>query len=105
MASESLAEFARGYASLVHQGARDAFLDTMRSVIGPDGQKVSALDRLYLADQIPFLLIWGNEDPVIPVGVAAAAGVGPLDALDLAVAVAHGVEALVRSTPTQPPES
>ena len=39
----------------------------MRSVIGPDGQKVSALDRLYLADQIPFLLIWGDEDPVIPV--------------------------------------
>ena len=62
-----LSEFARGYASLVHQGARDAFLDTMRSVIGPDGQKVSALDRLYLADQIPFLLMWGDEDPVIPV--------------------------------------
>ena len=39
----------------------------MRSVIGPDGQKVSALDRLYLADQIPFLLIWGSDDPVIPV--------------------------------------
>ncbi|HEY1277657.1 MAG TPA: alpha/beta hydrolase, partial [Thermoleophilaceae bacterium] len=38
-----------------------------RSVIGPDGQKVSALDRLYLADQLPFLLIWGDEDPVIPV--------------------------------------
>ena len=48
-----LAEFARGYASLVHEGARDAFLDTMRSVIGPEGQKVSALDRLYLADQTP----------------------------------------------------
>ena len=25
------------------------------------------LDRLYLADQIPFLLIWGSDDPVIPV--------------------------------------
>ena len=37
-----LAEFARGYASLVDQGARDAFLDTVRGVIGPDGQKVSA---------------------------------------------------------------
>jgi pimeloyl-ACP methyl ester carboxylesterase len=66
-AGPDIAEFARGYASLVHQGARDAFLDTMRGVIGPDGQKVSALDRLYLADQIPFLLIWGDEDPVIPV--------------------------------------
>ena len=66
-AGPDLAEFARGFASLVHQGARDAFLETMRSVIGPDGQKVSALDRLYLADQIPFLLIWGDSDPVIPV--------------------------------------
>ncbi|MCB0876930.1 MAG: alpha/beta hydrolase [Solirubrobacterales bacterium] len=28
---------------------------------------MSALDRLYLADQIPFLLIWGSDDPVIPV--------------------------------------
>jgi pimeloyl-ACP methyl ester carboxylesterase len=62
-----MAEFARGYASLVEPGARDAFLHTMRGVIGPDGQRVSALDRLYLADQIPTLLIWGDEDPVIPV--------------------------------------
>lgn len=66
-APPDLAEFARGFASLVHEGARDAFLHTMRSVIGPDGQRVSALDRLYLADQIPFLLIWGSDDPVIPV--------------------------------------
>lgn len=62
-----LAEFARGFATLVHEGARDAFLHTIRSVIGPDGQRVSAMDRLYLADQIPFLLIWGSDDPVIPV--------------------------------------
>jgi pimeloyl-ACP methyl ester carboxylesterase len=66
-APPDLAEFARGFSTLVHEGARDAFLHTMRSVIGPDGQRVSALDRLYLADQVPFLLIWGSDDPVIPV--------------------------------------
>lgn len=66
-APPDVAEFARGYATLVHEGGRDAFLDTIRSVIGPEGQRVSALDRLYLADQVPFLLIWGDEDPVIPV--------------------------------------
>ncbi|HEX3562335.1 MAG TPA: alpha/beta hydrolase [Solirubrobacterales bacterium] len=66
-AGPDLAEFARGYASLVEDGATEAFLDTLRSVIGPDGQKVSALDRLYLADQIPTLFIWGSADPVIPV--------------------------------------
>ena len=66
-AGPDLAEFARGYASLIDAGARDAFLDTMRGVIGPDGQKVSALDRLYLADQVPTMVIWGADDPVIPV--------------------------------------
>ena len=66
-AGPDLAEFARGYASLVHDGAREAFIHTMRSVIDPDGQRVSALDRLYLADQLPTLFIWGSNDPVIPV--------------------------------------
>ena len=66
-AGPDMAEFARGYASLIHEGARDAFLHTMRSVIDHDGQRVSALDRLYLADQIPTLLMWGTDDPIIPV--------------------------------------
>jgi pimeloyl-ACP methyl ester carboxylesterase len=66
-AGPDLAEFARGYASLTEEGASDAFIHTMRSVIGPDGQRVSALDRLYLADQLPTLIIWGTDDPVIPI--------------------------------------
>jgi pimeloyl-ACP methyl ester carboxylesterase len=66
-AGPDLAEFARGYASLAEQGAREAFIHTMRSVIDHDGQRVSALDRLYLADQMPALFIWGTDDPVIPV--------------------------------------
>jgi pimeloyl-ACP methyl ester carboxylesterase len=66
-AGPDLAEFARGYASLTEEGATDAFLDTLRSVIGPEGQKVSALDRIYLADQLPTMIIWGDRDPVIPV--------------------------------------
>jgi pimeloyl-ACP methyl ester carboxylesterase len=66
-AGPDLAEFARGYASLTEDGASDAFIHTMRSVIDPDGQRVSALDRLYLADQLPTMFIWGSNDPVIPV--------------------------------------
>jgi pimeloyl-ACP methyl ester carboxylesterase len=65
-AGPDLAEFARGYASLTEEGASDAFIHTMRSVIDHEGQRVSALDRLYLADQIPTLIIWGDSDPVIP---------------------------------------
>jgi pimeloyl-ACP methyl ester carboxylesterase len=66
-ASPDIAEFARGYASLTEEGASDAFIHTMRSVIDHDGQRVSALDRLYLADQLPTLFVWGTDDPIIPV--------------------------------------
>src|SRR3954454_1756415 len=66
-AGPDIAEFARGYASLTEDGASDAFIHTMRSVIDHEGQRVSALDRLYLADQMPTLIIWGDSDPVIPV--------------------------------------
>ena len=66
-AGPDLAEFARGYASLAEEGASDAFIHTMRGVIDHEGQRVSALDRLYLADQMPTLIVWGDADPVIPV--------------------------------------
>lgn len=56
-------------------GRRAAFLATLRSVVGPDGQRVSALERLSLVDPSRVLLIWGDRDPMIPVdhGVQAHA--------------------------------
>jgi pimeloyl-ACP methyl ester carboxylesterase len=73
-AGHDLAEAARGYASLADRDSRAAFLHTLRAVIDLDGQRVSASDRLYLAERLPTLLIWGTEDPIIPVehGRAAA---------------------------------
>lgn len=62
-----LREVGRGYASLVETDARQAFLQTLRAVIEPGGQRVSALDRLYLADDIPTLIAWGDRDPIIPI--------------------------------------
>jgi pimeloyl-ACP methyl ester carboxylesterase len=62
-----LAEFARGYGSLADAEARHAFLRTARAVIDPRGQTVSALDRLYLAEDMPTLIIWGTDDPIIPI--------------------------------------
>lgn len=61
-------EVARGFASLVDPPARAAFLDTLRAVVGPGGQRVDARNRLYLAEGMPTLLIWGEHDPIIPVG-------------------------------------
>ncbi len=73
-AGPDLAEAARGYASLADRDARTAFLHTLRAVIDLEGQRVSAADRLYLAERLPTLLIWGRADPIIPVkhGRAAA---------------------------------
>ena len=66
-AGTDLAEVARGFASLGDAEARSAFIESMRAVLDPGGQRVSALDRLYLTETLPSLLIWGSADPVIPV--------------------------------------
>jgi pimeloyl-ACP methyl ester carboxylesterase len=72
-AGPDLAEAARGYASLADRGAREAFLHTLRAVVDLEGQRVSATDRLYLAERLPTLLIWGTEDPIIPIEHGRAA--------------------------------
>ena len=61
-----IAEVARGYASLENPERRAAFLASVRSVIGTGGQRVHAGDRLYLAEGMPVLIIWGERDPIIP---------------------------------------
>ncbi len=57
---------ARGYASLADPDRRAAFLATLRSVVGTRGQRVDASDRLYLAEGLPVLIVWGKRDPIIP---------------------------------------
>jgi pimeloyl-ACP methyl ester carboxylesterase len=62
-----VAEVARGYASLSDGDRRKAFLATLRAVVGTDGQRVAGQDKLYLAEALPLLIIWGDRDPIIPV--------------------------------------
>lgn len=69
----SVAEVARGYGSLADSTARTAFVDTLRSVVGPGGQRVSASNLLYLAEGRPTLIVWGALDTVIPVAHAHSA--------------------------------
>ena len=61
---------AEGFASLTEADARRAFLSTVRSVIEPTGQRVSAADRLYLTREIPSMIVWGDRDRIIPVSHA-----------------------------------
>jgi pimeloyl-ACP methyl ester carboxylesterase len=60
------AEVWRSYKSLTEVENRHAFVRTMRAVIDPGGQSVSASDRLYLAAHIPTLIVWGDHDKIIP---------------------------------------
>jgi pimeloyl-ACP methyl ester carboxylesterase len=64
---------ALGLASLRDDGARRAFIHTARSILDVSGQRVSARDRLYLAEGMPTLIVWGERDPMIPIahGIAA----------------------------------
>jgi pimeloyl-ACP methyl ester carboxylesterase len=64
--SADLQGLAEGFASLQDAAARRAFLHTARSVIDARGQRVDARDRLYLSAELPTLLVWGAEDPIIP---------------------------------------
>ncbi len=75
-AGPDIAEAARGYASLADTDSRQAFLHTVRAVIDLGGQRVSATDRLYLAERMPTLLIWGTNDPIIPIAHGRAADRG-----------------------------
>jgi pimeloyl-ACP methyl ester carboxylesterase len=64
--SADVAEVARGYASLADGDHRAAFLATLRTVVGTYGQRVHAGDRLYLAEGMPVLIVWGAHDRMIP---------------------------------------
>jgi pimeloyl-ACP methyl ester carboxylesterase len=60
-------ELWRSYTGLTETRGRVAFVHTVRSVIDVTGQRVSARDRLYLAQEVPTLIIWGDRDRIIPV--------------------------------------
>ena len=47
-------------------------MHTARAVIDPGGQRVDARDRLYLAQAMPSLIVWGERDPIIPAATASA---------------------------------
>jgi pimeloyl-ACP methyl ester carboxylesterase len=68
-----LQAIARALRPLGGPGQRRAFALSLRAVIDPRGQRVSATDRLYLLEGVPTLIAWGERDRTIPPahGVAA----------------------------------
>src|ERR1700753_1560479 len=66
-------EMCSAYSSLADQQTRQAFLRTLRSVVDYRGQAVSALGKIHVSHGLPTLLIWGEEDRIIPVAPGYAA--------------------------------
>jgi len=60
-------ELLRVFDGLPTGPARKSFTRTLRSVVDWRGQLVTMLDRCYLAEDLPTLLVWGERDGVIPV--------------------------------------
>jgi pimeloyl-ACP methyl ester carboxylesterase len=70
--STDVAEAWHGFEQLSDGDSRRAFLATIRSVVGPDGQRVSAAELLPRIT-VPTLLVWGGRDRMIPLAHAQAA--------------------------------
>ena len=62
-----LRAIAQAVGPLGRPGAREAFLQTLRSVIDVRGQRVNANDRLHLLEHMPTLIVWGERDGTIPI--------------------------------------
>ena len=68
-----LAEGWAGVSGMHDRDARRAFLATVKAVIALGGQRVSARDKLYLAEHVPTLILWGRRDRIIPLHHGRAA--------------------------------
>ncbi len=61
------------YESLGRSDRRRAFHHVLSAAVDWRGQVITMLDRAYLAESMPSLVVWGEQDTVIPVKHAYAA--------------------------------
>jgi len=66
-AARDLGEVARIYDSFKDPHARAAIRHVVRAVVDLKGQIVTMVDRAYLTQAMPILVVWGSDDRVIPV--------------------------------------
>ena len=65
-AARDLGELAQIYESFKDPRARAAIRHVVRAVVDLRGQIVTMVDRAYLTQAMPMLVIWGTDDVVIP---------------------------------------
>jgi pimeloyl-ACP methyl ester carboxylesterase len=76
--THDLDEVAAIFDSFQDRRARKAISHVVRAVVDARGQVVTMVDRAYLTQEMPMLVVWGSDDRVIPVQHAAtAAAVAP----------------------------
>jgi pimeloyl-ACP methyl ester carboxylesterase len=61
------------YLHFANPTARRAFLRTIRAGVDLRGQAITMLDRSYLTQNLPTLIVWGSRDGIIPVEHAEVA--------------------------------
>ena len=60
-------EIMRVFGALPNAEARQAIVRTLRCAIDWHGQVITMLDRAYLCQDVPTLILWGDKDAIIPV--------------------------------------
>jgi pimeloyl-ACP methyl ester carboxylesterase len=66
-------DFIRVFDALPDWSSRQAFLRTVRAAVDWRGQHVTMLDRAYLAEELPTMIVWGKHDGVVPFSHALVA--------------------------------
>ena len=99
------------YISLADPKTRVAFLRTLRSVVDYRGQAVSAFNKMHFTSGLPTLLIWGEQDRLIPAAhghdahealpgstLVTLAGVGHFPQVEAPLAVTDTVDEFMATT-------
>ncbi|HET6209970.1 MAG TPA: alpha/beta hydrolase, partial [Jatrophihabitans sp.] len=67
LSPDVVANLARAGRGLVSSTGRAAFFQTLRNAITPYGQKGSMMEQGYLPRELATLIVWSQDDPVLPV--------------------------------------
>lgn len=70
---ENVVNLRRAGRALRDAAGRQAFFAALRGVIEPAGQRGSFIEMKYLADHVPTMIVWSEQDGVIPLEHARAA--------------------------------
>jgi pimeloyl-ACP methyl ester carboxylesterase len=69
---DNVANLRRAGRALGTAEGQAAFFASVRGVIAPSGQRTASDDMRTFAEQVPMLLVWSEDDPVIPLAHAQA---------------------------------